>query len=74
MEEENKSIMSQAEEDAVVESLYKDFPRCSNKFLEELKKTYDIRKLVRYSESTDYLRGVQDVLDFIEMTQKKDSE
>ena len=55
----------------IVEDIYKDFPKCSLKFIERLKEVFDIRKMVHYKPSTEYLKGVQDVLDFIELSNKK---
>lgn len=43
-----------------------NFPLIPKELLESLKEYYDIRKLVKYSDSVDYLRGVQEVLDFLE--------
>jgi len=68
--EDKKSMIAEESEDNVVDP-FKDFPRCSKVFLEKLKEVFDIRKLIRYSQTNDYLRGVQDVLDFIEQQNNK---
>ena len=47
-------------------NLYKDFPSFSNTFYKKLKETFDVRKMCRYTDKIEYLRGVQDVLDFLD--------
>lgn len=42
---------------------YKTSPKFSKSFLEYMEETFDIRKSVHYCTSTDYLKGVQSVLD-----------
>nr|DAG16851.1 MAG TPA: hypothetical protein [Caudoviricetes sp.] len=73
--ETNESILSEesSSNESIVD-IYKDFPKCSNLFLKKLKETFDIRKMCRYTDKVEYLRGIQDVLDFIEQAQKSDKD
>lgn len=71
-EDLNESILAT---DATRINFYEDFPKCSNTFLKKLKEQFDIRKMIHYSsDDARYLKGVQDVLDFIEFTQKQHKE
>lgn len=71
-EDYKESVKSSDEDDIKEFDPYKDFPKCSKTYLKRLKDVFDIRKMIRYSSTTkDYLQGVQDVLDFIEMQNNK---
>ena len=68
--ETHDSILNNEDKNDVVMDLYKDFPNFSQTFLKKLKETFDIRKMCRYTDKVEYLRGVQDVLDFLDNVQK----
>lgn len=42
------------------------FPVVSKELLDALKDKLDIRKTIKYNPSVEYLRGVQDTIDFLE--------
>lgn len=50
-----------------VEDSNDDFPLVNKELLERLKKDLDIRKLIKYNPSVEYLKGVQDTLDYLEL-------
>ena len=53
---------------------FEDFPKCSNVFLKKLKEVFDIRKIIKHNPDVNYLKGVQEVLDFIEWRNNKGNE
>lgn len=68
--ETHDSIMNDEIKDNAIMDIYKDFPNFSQTFLKKLKETFDIRKMCRYTDKVEYLRGVQDVIDFLDNVQK----
>lgn len=56
--------------DKDLSELIENFPLVSKELLDSIKKCLDIRKMVKYSDSADYLRGVQDAIDFLEARYK----
>lgn len=49
-------------------------PECSPEFLRVLKNIFDTRRMLRYKEgvSLEYLKGIQEVLDYIEINNNND--
>lgn len=50
--------------------IIENFPLVPKELLDNLKECFDIRKMVKYNSSVEYLKGVQDVLDFLETRYK----
>lgn len=42
------------------------FPVVSKELLDALKEELDIRKMIKYNPSVEYLKGIQDTIDFLE--------
>lgn len=42
------------------------FPVVSKELLDALKEELDIRKIIKYNPSVEYLKGIQDTIDFLE--------
>lgn len=53
-----------------LEELIGNFPLVPKELLDYFKECMDIRRMVKYCDSADYLRGVQDALDFLEARYK----
>lgn len=47
------------------------FPVVSKELLDALKDKLDIRKVIKYNPSIDYLKGIQDTIDFLELKFKE---
>lgn len=47
------------------------FPVVSKELLGALKDKLDIRKVIKYNPSIDYLKGIQDTIDFLELKFKE---
>ena len=47
------------------------FPVVSKELLDSLKDKLDIRKVIKYNPSIDYLKGIQDTIDFLELKFKE---
>lgn len=47
------------------------FPVVSKELLDALKDKLDIRKVIKYNTSIDYLKGIQDTIDFLELKFKE---
>lgn len=50
--------------------IIENFPLIPKELLDSLNECFDIRKMVKYDSSVEYLKGVQDVLDFLETRYK----
>lgn len=56
--------------DKELEDIIENFPLVSKELLDNLKKCLDIRKMVKYCDTAEYLRGIQDAIDFLESRYK----
>lgn len=56
------------------ETLEELTPTVPKEALDHIKEVFDIRKIVMSTETVDYLRGVQAVLNYMEYMNKKDND
>ena len=49
-------------------------PKVSKEFLDHIKDVFDIRKIIMGDKTVDYLKGIQDVLNYIEFNNYKEDD
>lgn len=49
-------------------------PKVSKEFLDHIKDVFDIRKIIMGDKTVDYLKGIQDVLNYIEINNYKEDD